>query len=104
MTGQPKKFTRRFEDFTCEKCGALVEGTGFTNHCPKCLWSKHVDINPGDRAEKCHGMMEPVRIDFEKGKYLINYKCLKCGVEKRKQVEKTDNFDAVLNIAKKFAK
>jgi len=43
-------FTRNIENFTCERCGAAVEGNGFTNHCPACLCSKHVDINPGDRA------------------------------------------------------
>ena len=66
MTNQPKKFTKRVEDFICEKCGTKNVGTGFTNHCFKCLWSKHVDINPGDRAESCQGMMEPFKIDFEK--------------------------------------
>ncbi|MFA6992594.1 MAG: RNHCP domain-containing protein, partial [Candidatus Gracilibacteria bacterium] len=41
----PKRFSRTIEDFVCEKCGAKVKGDGYTNHCPKCLWSKHVDIN-----------------------------------------------------------
>lgn len=104
MVNQPKKFTRRIEDFNCEKCGAKTIGTGFTNHCSKCLWSKHVDINPGDRAANCGGMMEPVKIDFEKGKYIINHKCVKCGFQKRQSVEKNDNFDAVIAIVKKLAK
>ena len=104
MTNQAKKFTRRIEDFICEKCGTKNTGTGFTNHCFKCLWSKHVDINPGDRAESCCGMMEPVKIDFEKGKYLINHKCLKCNFQKRKGVEKHDDFDTVISIVKKSTK
>ena len=104
MVNQPKKFQRRIEDFDCEKCGTKNIGTGFTNHCYKCLWSKHVDINPGDRAAGCGGMMEPVKIDFEKGKYLINHKCLKCGFKKRKGVEKCDDFDAVVAIVKKGIK
>ena len=29
------------EDFICENCGAFVVGTGYTSHCPQCLWSKH---------------------------------------------------------------
>ena len=48
--------------------------------------------------------MEPIKIDFEKGKYLINHKCVKCGLQKRKSVEKDDNFDAVVNIVKKNTK
>ena len=43
-------FTRKVEDFTCEHCGREVHGNGYTNHCPHCLHSKHVDVNPGDRA------------------------------------------------------
>jgi hypothetical protein len=104
MTGQPKKFTRRIEDFKCEKCGAKNVGTGFTNHCCECLWSKHIDINPGDRAANCGGMMEPVKIDFEKGKYIINHKCIKCGFQKRKGLEKNDNFETAVAITKKNAK
>jgi len=46
-----KKFQKRIENFTCEKCGLFVKGTGYTDHCPNCLWSKHMDINPGDRKE-----------------------------------------------------
>ncbi|MFA5651984.1 MAG: RNHCP domain-containing protein [Candidatus Paceibacterota bacterium] len=104
MVNQPKKFTRRIEDFDCEKCGAKNIGTGFTNHCCKCLWSKHVDINPGDRAANCGGMMEPVKIDFEKNKYIINHKCVKCGFQKRQSLEKNDNFDAAVAVTKKLAK
>lgn len=40
---KPKNFTRVIEDFICENCGTEVKGNGYTNHCPKCLWSKHVD-------------------------------------------------------------
>jgi Zn finger protein HypA/HybF involved in hydrogenase expression len=48
-------FKRTIEDFTCEHCGEQVTGNGFTNHCPQCLWSKHVDIDPGDRLALCGG-------------------------------------------------
>jgi len=104
MVNQAKHFQKKVEDFVCEKCATMNIGNGFTNHCVKCLWSKHVDINPGDRAESCGGMMEPIKIDFEKGKYLINHKCLKCGFQKRKGIEKNDDFEAVIAIVKKSVK
>ena len=44
-----KKFERNREDFTCNNCELFVQGDGYTDHCPSCLYSKHVDINPGDR-------------------------------------------------------
>ena len=72
-------FKRNKEDFVCENCGEKVVGNGFTNHCPHCLYSKHVDIDPGDRAEDCGGLMEPINLELERGKYIITQKCLKCG-------------------------
>lgn len=94
-----KKFQRRKEDFACEKCGHAVKGSGYTNHCPKCLTSKHVDIYPGDRAASCGGMMEPVSVGIEKNEHFIAYRCLQCGHEKRNKVSENDDFDAVLRVA-----
>jgi rubrerythrin len=98
----PKQFTRTIEDFTCEHCGADVKGNGYTNHCPKCLWSKHVDVNPGDRAEGCGGMMEPIGA-IKKGKgYVITHQCKKCGFERINKLLPEDNFDMLLHISKKL--
>lgn len=77
-----KKFTRTIEDFVCENCGYQVTGNGYTNHCPTCLWSKHVDIHPGDRAENCGGVMKPERVSMMKGEYKITHICQKCGEER----------------------
>jgi hypothetical protein len=74
-----QKFKRKIEDFNCGNCGAKVLGNGFTNHCPSCLWSKHVDVFPGDRDADCGGLMEPTGVELEKGKYIVTQKCLKCG-------------------------
>lgn len=99
----PKLFQKKVEDFVCEKCGEKVAGTGYTNHCPKCLWSKHVDVNPGDRASDCQGMMRPVKVETEKGDYVLTYLCEKCGFTRRKKVEKKDNFDEIIKLAKTIA-
>ena len=96
-------FKRTVENFKCENCGAKVKGDGYTNHCPKCLWSKHVDINPGDREATCLGMMEPVLVETEKGEQILTNRCQKCGHEKRNRITKEDNFDEVLKLAKKMA-
>lgn len=92
------KFTRKIEDFICENCGKEVEGNGFTNHCPFCLWSKHVDVNPGDRAAGCQGMMKPARVEKDSDGYILVHKCEKCGYEKRNKVSKEDNFEELLKI------
>lgn len=92
-------FKRVVEDFTCEKCGAHVEGSGYTNHCPKCLWSKHVDVNPGDRAASCGGMMEPARIEGSSPDYSLVHHCSVCGFEKRNKLSPEDDMDEVLRLA-----
>jgi rubrerythrin len=93
-----KKFTRTTEDFICEHCGAAVKGTGYTNHCPHCLWSKHVDVNPGDRLEECQGMMKPVGYQKLGDKERIVLQCQRCGFERPNKVEKEDNREALLAL------
>mgnify|MGYP002707339772 FL=1 len=47
------------EAFVCKVCGRTVvpqgAGSEHRNHCPNCLSSLHVDIEPGDRAADCGG-------------------------------------------------
>jgi len=96
-----RKFTRTKEDFICENCGKAVKGNGYTNHCPSCLYSKHVDVHPGDRLEKCKGLMYPSDSTMEKGDIFIIHKCLKCGFIKRNKFQIEDNQEALININKK---
>ncbi len=93
------RFTRKIENFTCEFCGTLVQGNGYTNHCPRCLVSKHVDVNPGDRASECQGLMYPVALEKSRGKEYIVHRCEKCGFIRRNKVCATDNYDAVIALA-----
>lgn len=95
-----KKFIKNVEDFICENCGQKVIGSGYTNHCPKCLFSKHVDINPGDRQEKCSGLMAPVSFELKNGEYSVVQKCLKCGHTKKNHLSESDNFETLIIIAK----
>jgi hypothetical protein len=44
------------------------------------LWSKHLDLEPGDRASDCGGLMRPERIEHRRGKGLaIIHRCVRCG-------------------------
>ena len=94
-----KTFQKKIENFRCENCGHEVKGTGYTNHCPICLWSKHVDINPGDRSETCKGLMEPVGIEKRDDDYLIIHKCQKCGIKKKNKSSKDDSFEEILKLS-----
>ena len=86
-------FKRTKEDFECEYCGKEVIGDGYTNHCPECLWSKHVDIEPGDRASECKGLMRPVLLEEKKGGHVVLHRCTQCSFEKQNKLQNKDNFD-----------
>ncbi len=92
-------FIKNVEDFVCEKCGHKVQGNGYTNHCSECLWSKHVDVNPGDRANNCGGMMEPIGVDKKGSEYTILHKCTKCGFEKPNKANKEDSFQMIVQVS-----
>ncbi len=94
------KFKRNIENFICEHCGAEVIGDGYTNHCPKCLWSKHVDIHPGDREASCLGLMRPTSIEGKMGEWVIVHTCEKCGYQKRNRVAEGDDMESVFTTAK----
>jgi predicted ATP-dependent serine protease len=95
------KFKRQKEDFICQKCGYEVEGNGYTNHCPQCLWSQHVDVFPGDRAaaQTCGGMMEPIRVEKNGKEYTIIHKCQRCDIERPNKAVKEDNFEMLVQIS-----
>ncbi len=96
---QIKKFRRKIEDFQCEHCGYEVKGSGYTNHCPCCLWSKHVDINPGDRQETCHGLMKPISVIFKNREYIIQQRCIKCKKVMNIKSSEFDNYDEIIKLA-----
>jgi len=58
-------------EFRCIHCREFVStrgpiGTEHRNHCPFCLWSKHVDLKkPGDRKSECKAPMEPIGLTFK---------------------------------------
>ncbi len=97
-------FKKVVEDFVCEHCQKHVKGNGFTNHCPFCLWSKHVDIDPGDRAQKCGGMMEPWEVDATKPDYRVVHRCVVCGYTRTSPLLASDDFDVALAVARQSAK
>lgn len=93
-----KAFQRTVEDFTCGNCQHLQHGDGYTNHCSECLWSKHVDVRPGDRAADCSGLMTPITADVRGTEYRVLQRCQLCDHERWNKVRDTDNFQVVLHL------
>ena len=92
----------RDENFICEHCNNNVNRLGYTarDHCPNCLYSKHVDINPGDRANECKGLLKPIGIEKFKDTYKIIYKCEKCGQLHKNKMANDDNMDLIIELSK----
>lgn len=103
MSRNEKRFIRTKENFVCEQCGVEVLGNGYTNHCPVCLWSKHVDIFPGDRLSTCLGMMMPTSIFLNHGVYTVEHTCVLCGHKKCNVTSKLDSFETILHLSKQIA-
>jgi hypothetical protein len=81
-------------------CGHAVVGNGYTNHCPECLWSRHVDINPGDRGALCKGGMPPIAAEFKGGEWIITHRCERCGFERRQRSIPEDSMESLIEIAR----
>ena len=96
-----KRFNMIDEDFTCLNCKMEVPKLSYSarDHCPNCLYSMHLDINPGDRSNECHGLMKPIGIEKYKDTYKIIYKCLKCGEIHKNKVAIDDNMDLIIELS-----
>ena len=91
------------EDFICDRCGKRVPVLKYSarDHCPFCLWSKHVDINPGDRLNNCKGLLKPIDLEKFKDTYKIIYKCESCGEIHKNIIAKDDSIDKIIAISAK---
>ncbi|MBQ4381443.1 MAG: RNHCP domain-containing protein [Oscillospiraceae bacterium] len=94
------------ESFTCRVCGRLVvpegSGTGHRNHCPYCLASRHLDVEPGDRAAECGGVMEPVAVWVRKnGEWALIHRCRICGALSSNCIAADDNPLKLMSLAVK---
>lgn len=98
-----KKFQKNDSSFICLNCGKNVPPLVYTSrdHCNQCLFSIHIDLNPGDRKNDCLGLLEPVAVETNSKKgYVIVYKCNKCGKLHKNKAAEDDNFDTILKIMK----
>ena len=91
------------DSFTCKVCGRPVvaagAGSDHRNHCPNCLSSLHLDIEPGDRQADCGGIMDPVGVWVRKnGEWAI---IRRCGQLSSNRVAADDNPMKLMSIAMK---
>ena len=106
---------KRQGGFRCCHCGRWVSfskdiGTAHRNHCPFCLWSKHVDEKkPGDRQAQCQSGMKPIGLAFKQagkdkygrprqGEIMLIHKCTGCGKISLNRIAADDNEKEILKV------
>ncbi len=94
------------DSFTCKVCGRLVvsagAGSSHRNHCPNCLSSLHLDMEPGDRSADCGGIMEPIAVWVRKnGEWALIHRCSICGWLSSNRIAADDNPMKLMSIAMK---
>ena len=100
---ETKRFIKNDGGFICVNCKKEVSPLKYTsrNHCPNCLFSMHVDIMPGDRENKCGGILEPIlsepSSDLKKG-YIILFRCKKCGEKVRNRAALDDDKNLLIKL------
>jgi hypothetical protein len=68
----------------------MIAGVKNRNHCPYCLWSRHVDLfEAGDRLAVCKARMQPIGLTLKRtrkkyglaqyGELMLIHQCEDCG-------------------------
>jgi len=97
----------RSVSFRCVHCKAEIPtaapGTTHRNHCPLCLWSRHVDESIGDRKSKCLSSMEPMGLVFKNtgAVIMVVHKCLGCGKISKNRIAADDNSFVILTLIRR---
>ena len=104
------------QDFKCRNCGLFVSasreisGVNNRNHCPFCLWSRHMDLNtPGDRRSDCLSRMEPIGLtlkhvykkygDGNQGELMLIHRCAGC---EKISINRTAGDDDIFHLNRVF--
>ena len=95
-----KRFNELDEEFICLNFGKKVDKLEYSSrdHCPHCLYSLHVDINPGDRQNNCKGLLKPIDLEKFKDTYKIIYKCEKCNQLHKNIMAKDDSYEEIIKL------
>jgi len=111
-----KKYEKdREKGFTCLNCGFPVSverelsGVINRNHCPRCLFSRHVDeFKAGDRKADCRSRMEPVGLSIKhtikkysagtQGELMLIHRCTGCGKLSINRIAADDNAGMVYQL------
>ncbi len=103
------------DEFFCLRCGVIVSGayelSGVRNrnHCPYCLWSRHLDWRaPGDRLSSCKGAMRPIGLTLKNarnkyasgpsGELMAIHQCTVCRAVSINRIAADDGTGILLDV------
>jgi RNHCP domain len=83
-------------------------GVKHRNHCPYCLFSRHVDEHKaGDRRSNCRAAMRPIGLTLKRshnkyavddGELMLIHECLECGKLSINRIAADDNAELLLTV------
>ena len=108
---------RRNENFQCSHCHSfvfsnpMIAGVQNRNHCPYCLWARHVDLSEaGDRLAVYKGMMKPIGLTLKRtrkkygmgqyGELMLIHQCEDCGRLSVNRIAADDDANLLFEIYK----
>ena len=110
---QPRSYLSE-TGFKCGHCHvfisaeAILSGVNNRNHCPYCLWSKHLDLyQAGDRLAACKSLMRPVGLALKHtrkkygraaGELMLLHLCVDCGKVSLNRIAADDDVDKLWGI------
>jgi len=102
------------EDFRCTHCDYIVSsapwisGVHNRNHCPYCLWSRHLDLfSAGDRLSACKAPMQPIALTSKRncnkysrgpGELMLVHQCTHCGDVSINRIAADDDSETLLDV------
>lgn len=103
------------QEFKCVQChqyvscAPIVAGVQNRNHCPACLWSRHMDwLEAGDRLSGCRAPMQPIGLTTKRsknkyarerdGELMLIHRCTGCAKIVINRIGGDDSPAAILEI------
>lgn len=100
--------------FICKHCklpvssALFLSGVHNRNHCPYCLWSRHLDLYAaGDRLSACKSLMQPIGLTLKitrkrygsvLGELMLIHVCIECQSISINRIAADDDFWTVLAV------
>lgn len=115
QTMLPGGLTATNQDFRCLHCRNLVSATPLLsgvfhrNHCPYCLYSRHMDLyKAGDRMAACKAEMRPIGLALKQarkkyvsphqGELMLVHQCADCARLSLNRIAADDDNENILRI------